>query len=137
MESAVTTARRFGTLVLEVPADPQWLSLARLNAAAVADGLDLPDDQLQEFKLAVAEAMIVLLRRGPSAERISISFTANADSIDVEMRLPGTSPAVTFDGEADDLSLFVIRSIVDEVHVSVNGERTAVIHMHKAVTPNA
>jgi anti-sigma regulatory factor (Ser/Thr protein kinase) len=137
MEPAVTAARRFGTLVLHVPADPEWLSIARLNASAVADGLDLSDDQLQEFKLAVAEAMIVLLRRGPSSEQIEISFTASPSSIDVEMRLPGTTPAVTLDGEADDLSLYVIRSIVDEVHVSVHPDRTAVIHMHKVVVPQA
>lgn len=68
-----------GPVELRIPADPQMLRVARLSASAIASmgGFDI--DLLEDTKLAVSEALLVLIDIGYGAA-ISVRFTF-ADSV--------------------------------------------------------
>src|SRR5579863_8784015 len=93
---------------LRIPPKAEWAAVARLTVAAIASRLDFSLDEIDDVKLAVAEACTHAIQR---------VFEAQPDSIIVTVRDFSTSSHLESVGEELDenhiggLGLFIIQSL--------------------------
>lgn len=114
---------------LRVPCKAEWVALARLSVAAVASRLKFSIDEIEDIKLAVAEACTNAIQhaRGSSVIEIRYEALANALRINVRDHGRGTRPEAVRarDIEAErvgGLGIFLIRSLMDDVTYDVQPE---------------
>ena len=116
-----------------VPSAPDNEREAMERVAAAVAGLDLPADRLERLKTAVGEATMNAMEHGNRYNPdlpVAIQVRASADLLTVSITDHGGGQEV-LDGEAPDLEaklvglqsprgwgLFLIRSMVDEMHVT-------------------
>lgn len=104
------------SVVLQLPGQAEFISVARLVAVAVAGRTPLDLDELEDLKLAVGEACTMAIRSG--TEAIGLVFTVHPDRLEVHVayriapHLPGTP---------DPLGLFLIQCVTDEFRVATDG----------------
>lgn len=105
---------------LRIPAVPEWVGVARLAAAGIASRLDFSIEDLEDLKLAVAEACNCCIQNGGSGD-VRIACELHADRIVITVARAGTiaKAAVPPQGgdEADlgGLGVFLIRALMDDV----------------------
>ena len=105
---------------LRIPAEPEWVGVARLAAAGIASRLDVPIEDLEDLKLAVAEACNCCIQNGGSGD-LHIACDLHPDRISITVERSGapsktTSPGPS--GEESDLGglgVFLIRALMDDV----------------------
>src|SRR5579863_1276951 len=125
---------------LRIPPEAEWAAVARLTVAAVASRLDFSLDDIDDVKLAVAEACTHAIQRSTGEHPIELVFEARIDSIVVTVR--DSSTAARLESVEDDvdenhiggLGLFIIRSLMDEVDFRVDPRTGGELTMMKRVT---
>src|SRR2546421_12786426 len=132
-----------GTFVeLEIPARAEFVALARLVVSALASAdARLPDDRIDDLKIAVSEACTNAIEAHSMAdteERVLVRCSESRDQMEVtvEDRGPGFDPgALPEHPPVTDpdrlkfergLGIPLIRSLVDEVEFASSGDGTAV-----------
>lgn len=124
---------------LRIPSRPEWVALARLAAATVANRLRFSIEELEDVKLAVAEACTAVIQHEPHGEFIQITCEALADSLRVRVRDSGRhgTPApeggrMNFDeARIAGLGIFLIRTLMDEVSYDVHPQHGTDLFMVK------
>jgi len=127
-DSAATVARTpfdgqpFRMAALTMPADKDYLALARLATMHVAGLLGLPVGRVGDLRLAVNEACALLLNApsGPGAAgrgALELSFERCPDHLRVTVR----GPAPTAPQDPEDIGWLVLRALVDEVSMEIAG----------------
>ncbi len=115
---------------LRIPCRAEWVALARLAAAAVANRLRLSIEDIEDIKLAVAEACTAVIQHERHGEFIDLTCETFADSLRVRVRDAGRQEAPHKDGHSLDLDeariaglgVFLIRTLMDEVTYDVHPE---------------
>jgi serine/threonine-protein kinase RsbW len=131
-----------GEVVLEIPARPEYVTLARQVVAAAADLTPrLRDERIDDLRLAVSEATTNAIEAHAdlsSSERIVIRCDLGEDRIEVEVldRGPGLDPAqLDAMGELTDaghlpsergLGIPLIRVLADEAEITSSAGGTSV-----------
>jgi serine/threonine-protein kinase RsbW len=119
---------------LEIPARAEFVSLARLVVSSIAgDRYDLTDDQLDNLKLAVSEACVMMMG-DDDGMRIEIECVGASGRL--EVLVSGEQPSESSQLHVmaaehqveQQLGLPLIGSLVDDVVVEQNGKRHTV-HM--------
>jgi serine/threonine-protein kinase RsbW len=117
-------------LELEFPPKPEFVGTARHAVSALVRLRDLPDDLVQDVKLAVSEACTTAIADGPGdGLPIRMLVTAGIDRVIVEVIDPGTGVERAVSGSPSEidteelpfdraLSLPIIRGLVDEVAIT-------------------
>ncbi len=118
-----------GAIELEIPASPQYVSLARLITTAIARSLDFGDDKIDDLKIVISEmctnAIIHCDNREGVLNRIKVRyFPGERDlSIEVEDEGPGFDPECV--GNFEDgiaagkgFGIPLIKSLVDEFELN-------------------
>ncbi|HEV8420959.1 MAG TPA: ATP-binding protein [Actinomycetota bacterium] len=117
-------------LELEFPPKPEFVGTARHAVSALVRLRDLPDDLVQDVKLAVSEACTTAIADGPGEGLpIRMVVTAGVDRVMVEVIDPGTGVERAVSGSPTEidtdelpfdraLSLPIIRGLVDEVAIT-------------------
>jgi serine/threonine-protein kinase RsbW len=117
-------------LELEFPPKPEFVGTARHAVSALVRLRDLPDDLVQDVKLAVSEACTTAIADGPGEGLpIRMLVTAGVDRVIVEVIDPGTGVERAVSGSPTEidtdelpfdrvLSLPIIRGLVDEVAIT-------------------
>jgi serine/threonine-protein kinase RsbW len=131
-------AQEFPELELEFPPKPEFVGTARHAVSALVRLRDLPDDLVQDVKLAVSEACTTAINvESEDGSSIRLSATADADRVVLEIIDPGTGVARAVAGppteiDTDELpfdrvlSLPIIRGLVDEVAITpLEGQGTS------------
>ena len=127
-DSAATVARTpldgqpFRMAALTMPADKDYLALARLATMHVAGLLGLPIGHLTDLRLAVNEACALLLNApaghgGTGVGALELSFERCPGHLCVTVR--GPAPASRPDTE--DIGWLVLRALVNEVSMEISG----------------
>ena len=123
---------------LRVPCKAEWVALARLSVAAVASRLRFSLDEIEDIKLAVAEACTNAIQHAHGSETIEITCEAGADGLRVSVRDfgRGTRPETIRSRELDEervggLGVFLIRSLMDDVTYDVHPEHGTRLVMFK------
>jgi serine/threonine-protein kinase RsbW len=113
---------------LRVPSRAEWVALARLAAATVANRLRFSIEEIEDVKLAVAEACTAVIQHENHGEFIDLTCEALGDALRVRVRdagrhsvQPDDSRRVNFDeARIAGLGIFLIRTLMDEVSYDVH-----------------
>ncbi len=136
-------------LELEFPPKPEFVGTARHAVSALVRLRDLPDDLVQDVKLAVSEACTTAIADCPGEGLpIQLFASADADRVVLEVIDPGTGVERAVEGRPTDidtdelpfdrvLSLPIIRGLVDEVAITPLEGQGMSVRMVLSVTPEA
>ncbi len=131
-----------GTVELKIPGRAEWVAVARLAVAAVASRLRFSVDEIEDVKLAIAEACTNAIQSaGGDAGAIEIVCDAHDDELLITVRDRSTGPHLESVGSAslgdertEALGVFLIRALMDTVAYSVDPQRGTELVMTKRVS---
>jgi serine/threonine-protein kinase RsbW len=120
-----------GRVVLDVPARPEFLLLARLAATGVGRSAGASEETIADLKLAVTEAVANAVRHAyPEDEpgRVRVELNADGEKLEIAVSDEGRGlggadiePHEAQPGESG-MGLSIIRSIADEVDVGAGAD---------------
>ena len=106
---------------LRIPALPEWVGVARLAIAGIASRSGFSVEDIEDLKLAVAEACTCCIQ-GPGGPDIAIECSLDERRITISVERAGASgaraaaSALSADPAAvGGLGVFLIRSLMDDV----------------------
>ena len=135
----ILDGRPFRMAALVMPADKDYLALARLAAMHVAGMLDLPVGRVGDLRLAVHEACALLLSAPAKVPDAAGQHAAAGDALELSFdRCPGQlrvsvrGPAPAHRPDPEDIGWLVLQALVDEVRletadVTATGPATATV----------
>jgi serine/threonine-protein kinase RsbW len=119
-----------------VPARAEYVAIVRLAAGGIAGRMAFSFDDAEDLKLVVGEACNIAILAGATSVRIRFALRPKRLSIRVTYDGDAAPPAAPDEGAApengDDLGVFVMRCLMDEVRTTTRGGRH-VITMAKRV----
>jgi len=132
-----------GIVELKIPGRAEWVAVARLAVAAVASRLRFSVDEIEDIKLAIAEACTNTIQAagGEDAGVIEIVCDAREDELRVTVRdqnaglhLESVKPGGLDEGRTEELGVFLIRALMDSVEYTSDPRRGTELVMAKRVT---
>jgi anti-sigma regulatory factor (Ser/Thr protein kinase) len=103
------------TVILQIPAKPEYVLAARLTASAVAQRFSMPIDDLEDIKMAVGEALVLLMEQQDGVGIIRIEYVREDDAFSVLLlRDEDCTPHQTDQAQAE-LSEAIIDALMDEM----------------------
>ena len=132
-----------GTVELRIPSKPEWVAVARLAVAAIGNRLPFSAEEIEDLKLAMAEACTLCITQGTGAQTIDITCEAAASALRVEVRDDRYRARgdLTFaqrssnsdETEGEGLGVFLIQALMDDLQVSVDPNMGTALVMTKRV----
>ncbi|HVA28221.1 MAG TPA: ATP-binding protein [Candidatus Baltobacteraceae bacterium] len=127
MNQPLSDAESFDVVELRVPCKAEWVALARLSVAAVASRLNFSIDEIEDIKIAVAEACTNAIQHAKECAYIQVKCEAIPGGLRIGVRDygRGTRPDAIRSRDLDEervggLGVFLIRSLMDDVHYDVH-----------------
>jgi len=99
---------------VDVPATPEFVQVLRTVAAGVAARLDMPIDQIEDVRLAVAEAASLLLQE-TEATSLRMTIGRDSDTLDVTLMSDGQPDAWPTDRVTASWPWLVVKGLTDEI----------------------
>jgi serine/threonine-protein kinase RsbW len=138
MNSAVESTHN-ELVELRIPSRPEWVALARLAAATVANRLRFSIEEIEDVKLAVAEACTAVIQHEGHGEFIDLTCEALSDLLRIRVRDSGRhgvarvqAPNMNFDeARIAGLGVFLIRTLMDEVSYDVSPQGTDLLMLKR------
>lgn len=112
--------------VLTIPGNPKYLSVVRLAVSGLASRLQFSYEDVEDIKLAVAEACAHAISHGQGQE-ITIECQVSDTALSFSIKDKGTEPL-----DEEDLGLFLIRSLMDDVRIEMQNGSESRLRMKKA-----
>ncbi|GAC1426606.1 MAG: anti-sigma B factor RsbW [Candidatus Velthaea sp.] len=143
MNPAVAVNSSFGIVELKIPSKAEWVAVARLAVAAVASRLRFSVDEIEDIKLAIAEACTNCIQHGSDSDQIEITCEAMPEEMRVIVRDRGVALQLETverangfgDGSrTEELGVFLIRALMDTVEYHVHPREGTELVMTKRVT---
>ena len=142
MNPAYVSESSLGTVELRIPSKAEWVAVARLAVAAVANRLQFSIEEIEDVKLAVAEACTNCIQHAAGGQRIDITCETFPDGLTIRVRdfALGSEGSPTGPRRLSDahlgggLGVFLIRSLMDSVEYEVDPERGTNLVMTKKVS---
>ena len=112
-----------GIVRLSIPARAEWVAVARLAVAAVASRQRFSIDEIEDIKLAIAEACTNAIQHGAPGGTIDIECELRDTELVTTVRDRGMGPRLgTVNeerigemGRTEELGVFLIRALMDDV----------------------
>ncbi len=141
MNAAEASAEHLGTVELRIPSKPEWVAVARLAVAAIANRLPFSVEEIEDLKLAIAEACTICIQHGAGGETIDMTCETLSSHLrivirDHRYRLRAASPAPATGGAApavEGLGIFLIQALMDELEYSIDPQLGTELVMVKRV----
>jgi serine/threonine-protein kinase RsbW len=129
-----------GVVELRIPSKAEWVAVARLAVAAVANRLNFSIEDIEDVKLAVAEACTNCIQHAEGSGQIQITCETGPEGLTVRVSDfgQGARPEAIRSSRSDEptvggLGVFLIRSLMDSVEYDVQPERGTNLVMTKKV----
>jgi len=135
------SSEHLGTVELRIPSKPEWVAVARLAVAAIANRLPFSVEEIEDLKLAIAEACTICIQQGGSGQSIDVTCDVETTHVRVDVRdhryreRPESAvrrPAVTA-VEGEGLGIFLIQALTDELEYGVDPQFGTQLVMTKRV----
>lgn len=125
------------TIKMEIPANPDYVSILRLTTSGIANKLGFSMDDIEDMKVAVSEACSNAVKHSED-NKVSINFNLLNNGIQIEIIDNGKgydvdsieTPDLTNPKEGG-LGLFIIQTLMDEVNIESKGNQGTTIKMTK------
>lgn len=130
-----------GVVELRIPSKAEWVAVARLAVAAVANRLNFSIEDIEDVKLAVAEACTNCIQHAEGSDQIQITCETGPEGLTVRVcdfghgaRPEGIRSRRTDEPTVGGLGVFLIRSLMDSVEYDVHPDRGTNLVMTKKVS---
>lgn len=144
MKSAAPARSEYlGTVDLKIPSRAEWVAVARLAVAAIANRLAFSIEEIEDLKLAIAEACTHFIQQTSGDAPITVTCDVSSDF--VRMTVAGGPPgedaregrplARQDDPRIEGLGIFLIESIMDEVQYTRDPALGSRLVMTKRLAP--
>ncbi len=141
MNAEGVRTEHLGTVALRIPRKAEWVAVARLAIAAVATRLPFSVEDVDDLKIAVAEACTHCIQHPSPADAIEIQCEAKSDALTIDVRDAGFNPLGSRLSKASDansaqtnLGVFLIATLMDDVQHRVDLQSRSALVMTKRVT---
>ncbi len=142
MNAPEPSSDSLGTVELRIPSKPEWVAVARLAVAAVANRLPFSVEEIEDLKLAIAEACTICIQQGPGSQAIDILCHAASRELRVEARdgryraregkpVVKAPPVIAVEGEG--LGIFLIQALMDKLDYRIDPQIGTELIMTKRV----
>ena len=114
---------------LSFPVNAAYVSSARLTASSIANRMDFDIDEIEDIKTAVSEACTYIIKALTTNMRsnFEINFVLGKSSMDIVITVKGIfDPA-----QSDDMSLMMIKALVDSFKIDKTDDGGVAITMTK------
>lgn len=134
-----------GTVELKIPGRAEWVAVARLAVAAVASRLRFSVDEIEDIKLAIAEACTNSIQGAGGADAGVIEIVCDLLENELRVTVRDHSPAHHLesvkakaggieDGRTEELGVFLIRALMDSVDYTSDPHHGTELVMSKHVS---
>lgn len=119
---------------LSIPADNSMVSIARLTASALANRIGFNIEEIDDIKIAVAEASKHIIKK-TKKEEIQIIFYVVEDKIeleikDIEDKFKDSKLPEKEEDYSENMEMYILKNIMDEFLLK-SGEDGSIIYMSK------
>jgi serine/threonine-protein kinase RsbW len=122
-----------GEARLDLPAQPDFVGVARLALAGIASRLGFDYDAVEDVRLAVAEAMTLLLPAEGEATARSIELSATWTPEVLRIAVSGEAvPRREVDHDETAIAVMVLEALMDEATVENLATGRPAVHLSKA-----
>ncbi|MCD5413891.1 MAG: ATP-binding protein [Clostridiales bacterium] len=126
---------------LSIPNKPEYLSVVRLTASGIANRMDFNIEEIEDIKLAVAEACTNAMTHGEKENsNYNVEFTVEEKRLIIEVNDKGKGCRVENikkpqprELEEGGLGIFIIKSLMDKVEISSKLGKGTTIKMIKNI----
>ena len=120
---------------LVLPFKAEYVSIARLASAGVANRVGFDIEVIEDIKVAVSEVCNKLISTGSQvASSYKITFRIGKGELDIIFDCPDKSLKCIFDEKNDELSLSIINALMDKVEFC--SEKDFLLAMSKSIEEN-
>jgi len=131
----------YGRVDVNIPAKAEWVAVARLTVAAVASRLQFSVEDIEDVKLAIAEACTNSIQHGAPSDTIAIACEVSGEELRITVRDQGQGVRLESvvetgfkeDGRTEELGVFLIRALMDSVEYRVDAREGTELVMTKRV----
>lgn len=123
---------------LRIPSRAEWVALARLTVSTVASRLNFSIDEIEDVKLAVAEACTNAIQHAQGSPFIDIRCETLPEGLRINVRDFGQGTRAEQivsrnleEARVGGLGVFLIRSLMDDVSYDVHADRGTDLSMFK------
>ncbi|MBV8083003.1 MAG: ATP-binding protein [Candidatus Eremiobacteraeota bacterium] len=127
---------------LRLPSQAEWVGVARLAIAGIASRLDFGIEDIEDLKLAVAEAYTNCIQHAASDGEVRIECAIHPDKLVIAVHDQGKgfngaeiAPRKLGEPQERGLGVFLIRTLMDDVSYEVDPRRGTRLTMIKHVRP--
>ncbi|NLJ41624.1 MAG: hypothetical protein GX352_08465 [Clostridiales bacterium] len=121
---------------LKLPSKPEYVMVARLASAAVANRMNFDIDQIEDIKMAVAEAIILLINQISNPEQILIKLFVESKGIRIEILGEGLwkdGDLSLEDNNQTKMGRYILSYIMDKTEFNIDKGLLRAIYMYKEV----
>jgi serine/threonine-protein kinase RsbW len=132
-----TTTGGANVVELRIPSKAEWVGVARLAVAGIASRLQFSIEDIEDLKLAVAEACTNCIQHASGGESVAITCQIFPDKIKVTVEDKGIASAGDLapkrlgEPTVGGLGVFLIRSLMDDVEYELNPDAGTKLTMTK------
>ncbi len=123
-----TGTRTRDDVSLRLPADGAYISVLRTATAALASRLDFTLDDIEDLRIAVDEAVAMMLPKAIPGTSLTCDFSLRGDVLDVAVRIPTIDGALP---SRDTFAWTVLTALAGEVDASVDEDQEVTVRMSK------
>ncbi len=117
-----TISREVDVISMKIPSKPEFVSVIRLTVSSIANRIGFNIDDIEDIKVAVAEACTNAIKHSKNTE-FEVDFELDIDRICIVVKDDGKgfihedikSPNLLEPKEEGGLGIFIIKSLMDEV----------------------
>jgi serine/threonine-protein kinase RsbW len=127
-----------GSIELRLPSKAEWVGVARLAVAGVASRLNFSIEDIEDLKLAVAEACTNCIQHASHSDEVRIACEVHANKLVVTVEDRGKgfdagriAPRTLGEPKEGGLGVFLIRTLMDDVSYEVDPQTGTRLTMTK------
>jgi len=120
-------------ITLSLPAKAEYVLAARLTTSAISSRFGFDIDEIEDIKVAVAEACIALMNQKQSFKCINLRYEVS-EELCIHVTGEGVLEVSSNGMEENDLSLYIIDSLMDFVEFHREEGMVREISMKKYLT---